>query len=286
MSKATICFVAFLFAVASAMVARVEAQERPTALLHQLSLLKPNSPSIGQVTGATGTCVTQTIACNQTVTGNLTSSDCLLDDGTNIDFWSFQGQSGQTVTIDLSSTAFDSFLFLLDPVPTVRAADDDSGPGLDSRIVFPLNLTGTWTIGANSFVPDSGSYSLHLQCTGGSTATCTPSATALCLNQGRFRVEATFQTPQGQSGQAQAVGLTEDTGYLWFFSATNVELVVKVLNACSFTSRYWVFAGGLTNVRTVITVTDTQTNAVKTYTNPQGIAFLPIQDVNAFATCP
>jgi hypothetical protein len=47
-----------------------------------------------------------------------------------------------------------------------------------------------------------------------------------------------------------------------------------------------VFAGGLTNVRTVITVTDTQAHLVKTYTNPQGTAFQPIQDINAFATCP
>ncbi len=33
-------------------------------------------------------------------------------------------------------------------------------------------------------------------------------------------------------------------------------------------------------------MTDTQTGAVKTYDNPQGTAFRPIQDSSAFATCP
>ena len=62
-------------------------------------------------------------------------------------------------------------------------------------------------------------------------------------------------------------------------------MVVKVLNGCGVDSNYWVFAGGLTNVQVVMTVTDTQTGAVKTYTNPQGQSFLPIQDTLAFA-CP
>jgi len=62
-------------------------------------------------------------------------------------------------------------------------------------------------------------------------------------------------------------------------------MVVKVLNGCGVDSNYWVFAGGLTNVQVVMTVTDTQTGAVKTYVNPQGQAFRPIQDTAAFA-CP
>jgi hypothetical protein len=35
-----------------------------------------------------------------------------------------------------------------------------------------------------------------------------------------------------------------------------------------------------------LTLTDTKTGTVKTYTNPLGVAFQPIQDTNAFATCP
>lgn len=115
---------------------------------------------------------------------------------------------------------------------------------------------------------------------------CVQGPTTLCLQDGRFKVEGTFQTPAGQLGLAKMVKLTEETGYLWFFSDTNVETVVKVLDACTYNQRFWVFAGGLTNVRTTLTVTDTATGQVKTYQNPQGTAFQPIQDASAFATCP
>ncbi len=117
-------------------------------------------------------------------------------------------------------------------------------------------------------------------------ATCNPTSTSLCLNGGRFRVEAAWRTPQGQTGSGQAVALTPDTGYFWFFSDNNVELIVKTLNACSLSGRHWVFAGGLTNAEVTLRVTDTQTGTVKTYFSPLNAAFAPIQDTNAFATCP
>jgi Leucine-rich repeat (LRR) protein len=117
-------------------------------------------------------------------------------------------------------------------------------------------------------------------------ANCAPGPTSLCLNGGRFRVEVAWKTQDGQTGAGQAVPLTPDTGYFWFFSPSNVEMVLKVLNACGFNSRYWVYAGGLTNVQVTVTVTDTANGTVKTYTNPQGTSFRPIQDSGAFATCP
>lgn len=119
-----------------------------------------------------------------------------------------------------------------------------------------------------------------------SGGSCTPGNTRLCLAGARFRVEATWTTRDGDTGAGRAVSLTSDTGYFWFFSNTNVEMMVKVLDGCALNNRYWVFAGGLTNTRVRITVTDTRTGAVKTYTNPQGTPFQPIQDTGAFAGCP
>jgi len=100
------------------------------------------------------------------------------------------------------------------------------------------------------------------------TATCTPGATALCLSGGRFRVEAAWKDFQGNTGAGQAVGLTGDTGYFWFFSNTNVEAVVKVLDARPVNNYFWVFYGALSNVQYTLTVTDTITGIVKTYDNP------------------
>jgi len=149
-------------------------------------------------------------------------------------------------------------------------------------------VPGTWNILSRHTSGPGGAFQVTASLIGAVTVIptpCVPGPATLCLNGGRFKVEGTFDTGT-QQGQAQAVKLTDETGYFWFFSSTNVEAVIKVLNACTLNQKFWVFAGGLTNVQTTITVTDSNTGVVKTYTNPQGTAFQPVQDTSAFATCP
>jgi hypothetical protein len=114
-------------------------------------------------------------------------------------------------------------------------------------------------------------------------AVCVPSATTLCLNGGRFQVRAVFSAPNlgFHNAAAQAVPLTGDTGYFWFFTANNVELVVKVVDGRAFNGFFWAFYGALSDVLYTITITDTQTNAVKTYSNPAG-RLASVADVTAF----
>jgi hypothetical protein len=76
--------------------------------------------------------------------------------------------------------------------------------------------------------------------------------------------------------------MTTDTGYFWFFSNGNVEMVVKVVDGRAFNNKFWVFAGGLTNVDVTLTVTDTETGTVNTYRNLANTAFQPIQDTAGF----
>ena len=111
---------------------------------------------------------------------------------------------------------------------------------------------------------------------------CAPSDTALCLNAGRFQVGVHWQDARGRSGEGHAISLTSDTGYFWFFSSSNVELVVKVLNAKAVNGKYWVFFGALSNVQYDLTVKDSATGSVKTYHNPQG-QFASVGDTDAFA---
>lgn len=125
---------------------------------------------------------------------------------------------------------------------------------------------------------------------------CTPSATVLCIDDKagdrRFQIEAQFQTAQGggSSGNGQAIPLSSlgvtHGGLFWFFSADNPELLVKVLNTCSFSSRIWVFASAGTNVGVMLTVTDTKNGTQVVYTNADGHSMDPIQDTNALDTCP
>jgi len=173
--------------------------------------------------------------------------------------------------------------------PTLVAPDSSASVG-----IFPPPAGGNWvllryTVSTSPTLAGPGNTEDFVQfpvpATSAAAATCTPSSTALCLNN-RFKVTAHFDAGGGNSGTANVVQLTPDTGYLWFFSGTNVEAVVKVLNGCGLNSHYWVFAGGLTNVNVVLTVTDTMTSVVRTYTNPANTKFQPIQDTGAFATCP
>ena len=128
-----------------------------------------------------------------------------------------------------------------------------------------------------------------LRCDAGAfevTTTCVPGGTTLCLGEGgRFRVTADWRTTSG-NGLATSVTFTRDSGYLWFFSPDNVEVTIKVLDACIFSDRFWVFASGMTDVEVHLTVTDTRTGTVKTYNNPLGRTFTTTLDTNAFATCP
>ena len=112
----------------------------------------------------------------------------------------------------------------------------------------------------------------------------TTSTTALSLNDNRFTVEVEWLTPTGASGKGTAVPLTADSGYFWFFENTNVELLVKMLDGCAVNNHYWFFYGALTDVAYTITVTDTQTDEVKTYLGYQHHQ-TSSNDVNAF-DCP
>ncbi len=144
-----------------------------------------------------------------------------------------------------------------------------------------------------AFATTKSSLSQWLDATGGGggTPSCVDSPTTLCLLNKRFKLEATYRTAGGQTGPAQVVRLTEETGYFWFFNASNIEVVFKLLDACGSTlnNRFWVFAGGLTDVEVTTTVTDTAASgsgAVRTFFNPLSTPFQPIADTSAFATCP
>jgi hypothetical protein len=116
-----------------------------------------------------------------------------------------------------------------------------------------------------------------------SSIECVPSETALCLQQGRFRVEATWRTGTAQ-GVARAHPETADSGAFWFFGPDNLELLVKVLDACPTQSQAtWVFAAGLTDVEVEIIVTEMATGKTQRYRNPLGRPFAPILDTKAFS---
>jgi PKD repeat protein/Leucine-rich repeat (LRR) protein len=114
---------------------------------------------------------------------------------------------------------------------------------------------------------------------------CATGSQELCLQGSRFRLRLEFETNDGSAGLGTANLLTSDTGFFTFFDESNVEVVIKVLDACAINNRFWVFASGLTDVATSLYVEDTATGGLRTYHNAQGEPFEPILDTDAFATC-
>ncbi len=154
--------------------------------------------------------------------------------------------------------------------PTSRSWDFDDGmtssrknpshtftaPGTYAITLTASNAQGSDTIRRDLTVREAG--------------VCNAGGTTLCLNDGRFRVEVAWEDFAGATGSGQAVPLTDDTGYFWFFDDANIELMVKVLDGRPLNGHFWVFYGALTNVEYTITVTDTETGLVNTYYNPSG----------------
>jgi hypothetical protein len=188
---------------------------------------------------------------------------------------------------------------------------DCSGPGHFLPDAGPSgNSTGAWSelSATPTLGPDFRSIVLRVSVTGngrvahfddlavevleegtGPAGECQPSATTLCLVDDRFEVRAKWRTAS-DSGSGQAVelndGTTSGTGYFWFFNPTNVEVVVKVLDACvpPF-NHFWVFAGGLTNQEVEIIVTDMATSATWTHVNPLGQVWETVTDTTALDVC-
>jgi hypothetical protein len=148
---------------------------------------------------------------------------------------------------------------------------------------------GPWSLTRN-FQGNLRAFGLNVRVVsfGQATSPCFNTGNVICLNNGRFRVELRFRRPNDNEGLGTDANLkTNDSATLWFFNPANLEMLIKVLNACSGGGgNYWVFFAATTNVELHLTVTDTQTGAVKTYFNPLGKAAPPVQDTSAFATCP
>jgi hypothetical protein len=182
--------------------------------------------------------------------------------------------SGSTVTAYPSAMAFLGgrlYLFTNGPDYSVDATSIGADFEDEGFVFFP-SADGQFAYAPQGVAPPS--------------LACTPSETAACL-YGRFKVEVAYDaTPASGSGPASVVLESGASVKFTFFDPSNIEMILKVLNACSPPfNHWWVFAGGLTNVGVSITVTDTSTGAKKTYSSTKGTLFQPFADTAAF-DCP
>lgn len=102
--------------------------------------------------------------------GTLTTSDCVLADGSYIDYYTVV-LSSDTYTFDMSTAGFPAFLVLYSPDGEPLAVHNDLGTTPDTAIkaIVP---PGTYIIGASSFPGVTGTYLLKSQTASGDVANC------------------------------------------------------------------------------------------------------------------
>jgi plastocyanin len=173
-----------------------------------------------------------------------------------------------------------------------------AGDAADKTVVVPIiddfDVEPTETFHAMLTAPTGGAslanptmMDVHILDDDVESGPCVPDDETLCLTGGRFRVTVDFTAPGEATRAAQKIDLRDDSGLFWFFNESNVEMLVKTLDACVDPfNRFWVFYAATTNVEFTLRVTDTDTGQTRQYLNPQGQAALPVQDTDAFATCP
>jgi predicted esterase len=116
-------------------------------------------------------------------------------------------------------------------------------------------------------------------------ATCETDDEQLCVVGGRFKVTVSYTNANGAGIGRVAEMRSPGSGLFWFFSPLNWELLVKVLDGCSFNQHYWVLIAASTDLSYSVTVTDLRTGEIKTYGNELGTAAPAVVDLDAFATC-
>lgn len=141
--------------------------------------------------------VVRLMTLGQTASGAFSAADCMLSDSTALHRYGFTLTNKTKVEIVMSSTAVDSYLFLVDTAFNVIDEDDDGEGGRNARIMKTLP-PGKYEIIANVYDPGSyGAYQLTLKtapavCVSGRPATLpttlsTTLTTSACrLNDGSY----------------------------------------------------------------------------------------------------
>lgn len=122
----------------------------------------------------------------------------------------------------------------------------------------------------------------------GGTDPCVRGPGTACLLDGRFEVKVDYRT-QSATGAGALMAFagqraeSDQSAFFYFFDNANFEMGVKMVDAClpPF-NRFWAFVSGLTNQGFTVTVRDTATGRVKSYTNPLGTYPQTVGDTDAF----
>ena len=162
-----------------------------------------------------GGCPTTPISPGQTINGTLATSDCAFVGTTKyVDVYTFNGTAGQKIAVSMSSSAFDTYLNLINSSNQVVAQDDNGGGGTNSRIpansgFLTIPATGTYSIYATSSAANSiGAYSITLSTDTVCSFSITPTSQSFSNTGGSGSVTITTQSGCGWSAVSNVQWIT------------------------------------------------------------------------------
>ncbi|MEM7357255.1 MAG: Calx-beta domain-containing protein, partial [Acidobacteriota bacterium] len=165
-------------------------------------------------------------------------------------------------------------------VSIIDDAEEENPETLEVNLQDP---TGGATLGTPS------TASLTINDDDAAPNTCIADEDTLCLNAGgRFRAEVVWRTRDDNTGVGKAFDIgQQDSGLFYFFNPNNIEMLVKVLDACSLEfNSFWVFFAATTDVEFTLTITDLVSGQSKVYFNPLDQPANAVTDTEGFDTCP
>jgi titin len=186
------------------------------------------------------------ISVNTPVTGSLASTDCLSTErsGSYQDVMTFTATAGAQYVITQNSTAFDSYLYLLNGTAVVASNDDESNGNRNSKIIYTATASGTLTIHATSYYASvTGAYTLAVSAV--STAPVAPSVlTASAVSSSQINLawtdnssnETGFKVERGSSKKGP-----------WMLMVTTAASVVSYQDTGLVTGRTYYYRVRATN---------------------------------------
>jgi hypothetical protein len=194
------------------------------------------------------------IGLGQTLSGNLSTTGAAkatsYNSGSAADRYAFSITASTTITIDASSTVFNTYICLLNASNNVISYDDNSGPGTNARLIYGDLPIGNYYIEVSSKSNgySGGPYTLSLQ-------PGYPPGTPIGMGQtlsGNLSTTGAAKTTNYNSGSAAdryAFSITVSTTITIDASSTAFNTYVCLLDANNNVIRYDDDSGGGTNAR-------------------------------------
>lgn len=130
--------------------------------------VRPDAPPAAS-SGGTGALA---LRSGQAASGQLARGDNAFDDGRLYDLYSFSGRRGQNLNLEVTSSAFDTYLVLLTPSGEMIEDDDGVAGSTNSRLAGGLPEDGDYLVAITSYSSgQGGAYRVNFSLGGSAQAT-------------------------------------------------------------------------------------------------------------------